>query len=282
MDTLLRDRPIVDVLTSAIDRDKRALLDELARCSDGLKTKRVHTVRTTVRRLLAALELAATLGAPAKTRVARNLGKLLSALSPLRDSQVQLRSLEAMTRERGDLSGLPAQLEKQKRALARTASRQLARFDADRFQQDMATVTQKLAAAAMTMRDGNAARSAIHGDLARRYLKVSRERRRATAEDPRSLHRLRLELKAYRYGLAAVAPALPTAVAEVSESVARLQAQLGAAQDAHVLAKTATAPRKSQGRRAAKRVARAFEHMSRAAQSQAFEAVKNVELDWPF
>lgn len=283
MDTALADRPpVVEVLTTALEENGRALLAELTRDDDQLKTKRVHTVRTTIRRLLAALELATTLGTPAKSRVERNLGQVLSALSPLRDSQVQLRTLESMTGERGDLSELSTRLEKQKRALSRKASRSLAEFDADRFQEDLTAVMQELAASAKATRDGNAARAAIHGDLARRHLQVSRRRRLVTAEDPRSLHRLRLALKGYRYGLAAVAPALPAAGRELAEAVTNLQDQLGAAHDAHVLAETAAAARKSRGRAVSKRLARALEQTSHAAQHQAFEAVKNIALDWPF
>lgn len=282
MDTSLHEPPpVVDALTSALERDSRTLLDELTRCSDKLKTKPVHAVRTSIRRLLATLELAATLGAPAAPRVVRSLGKLLSALSPLRDSQVQLRTLATMTVEGGEVSALAASLERQEGALRRKASRRVSGFDAERFQVDIAAVKQKLEPGAAT-RDGSAAQTAVYGELARRHLQVSQQRRRVAADDPRALHQLRLALKSYRYGLAAVAPALPMAVRELSEAVTRLQDQLGAAHDSHVLAKAAAGARKLHARRAAKRLSRALEGASRDAQRDAVGAVTGVELDWPF
>lgn len=281
MDSSVSGRPpVLHTLTTTVEHDGRKLLEELTHCRNRLKAKHVHALRTCIRRLLAALELAATLGAHCKPGVARSLGKLLAALSPLRDRQVQLRALETMAGDRHDVSALSARLHKQKRELAHEAGRRLARFDADRFQDDMAKVAQKLAPDATASGDEDAAHTAIRGDLARRHLQVSRQRAQVTAEDPGSLHELRLALKSYRYGLAAVAPALPEAGRAVSAAVTRLQDQLGTAHDAHVLARTAVSARSSHAGSATKRLSRALEHASRDAQRDAAAAVKSAELDW--
>lgn len=281
MDAALPARPpVVEVLTSAIQRDSRALLAELMLCREKLKAKSVHAVRTTIRRLLAALELAGALGPEPKGHVVRGLNKLLSALSPLRDCQVQLRALARMSDDAGDLSALTARLRSQKRAGSRKARRRLVDFDAQSFQRDMAAMVEQLGLDAT--RDGDAALTAVQGNLARRHLQVARQRARVSADDPRALHQLRLSLKSYRYGLAALEPALPVAARRLSETVKHLQDQLGEAHDAHVLAKSASSVRKADRTHQTKRLSRDLEHVGRKAQRAAAEAVKSTALDWPF
>jgi CHAD domain-containing protein len=282
MDTSLPERPtVVEALTAALERDSRTLLDELARCQGKLKMKRVHAVRTSIRRLLAAFELAGVLGAEPKPRVVRGLNELLSSLSPLRDRQVQQRTLASMKGYDADVSELAERLRAQERGLAHEASRRLSYFDAKDLRHNLATITQKLATTATPAPARDAAQAAIHGDLARRHLQVNRRRARAGTGDPRSLHRLRLSLKSYRYGLAAVEPALPAAARGLSEAVTRLQDQLGEAHDAHVLARAAKAAKKSDHPRRAKRLSRHLEQQSRAAQRAAAQAVASTALDWP-
>jgi CHAD domain-containing protein len=278
MDTSLPDRPLViEALTNALERDSRTLLDELTRCQGKLKTKCVHAVRTSIRRLLAAFELASVLGAEPKPRLVRGLNKLLSALSPLRDRHVQQRALARMTGHPADVSALSARLHAQERELSHEARRRLRNFDGKDLQHDVAILAEQLGAT----QDREAAQTAVHGDLARRHLQVTRRRGRASTDDPRSLHRLRLSLKSYRYGLAAVEPALPAAARGLSEAVTRLQDQLGEAHDAHVLAQAAKAAKKSDHSRRAKRLSRDLEHQSRAAQRAAAEAVNSTTLNWP-
>jgi CHAD domain-containing protein len=283
MDTSLPERPaVVEALTDALERDSRTLLDELARCQGKLKMKRVHAVRTSIRRLLAAFELAGVLGAEPKPRVVRGLNKLLSSLSPLRDRQVQQRTLARMTGREADASELAARLHDQERGLAHDASRRLSKFDAKDLRHNVATIAQQLSATASSAPARDAAQTAIHGDLARRHLLVNRRRGHAGTGDPRSLHRLRLSLKSYRYGLAAVEPALPAAARGLSEAVSRLQDQLGEAHDAHVLARAAKAANKRPAHpRRAKRLSRHLEQQSHAAQRAAAQAVSSTALDWP-
>jgi CHAD domain-containing protein len=281
MDTALPARPpVVEVLTSAIERDSRVLLAELMRCRGKLRTKSVHTVRTTIRRLLAALELADALGSEPKARVVRGLNKLLSALSPLRDCQVQLRTLARMSDDAVDLSALSARLRSQKRGRARKARRRLVDFDAQSFQRDIAAMVEQLGLGAT--RDRDAALTAVQGDLARRHLQVARQRARVSPDDPRALHQLRLSLKSYGYRLAALDPALPIAARRLSEAVKHLQDQLGEAHDAHVLAKSVKSVRKTDRTQQTKRLSRDLEHVGRNAQRAAAEAVKTAALDWPF
>ncbi|HEX2875500.1 MAG TPA: CHAD domain-containing protein [Polyangiaceae bacterium] len=281
MDSSPPERPrVVEVLTLALQRDSRILQDELTHCQGKLKTQRVHAMRTAIRRLLAAFELACVLGAEPKPRVVRRLIKLHTGLSPLRDSQVQQRALARMTGHGADVSALSAWVHSQEPGLSHEARRCLANFDAKELQRGVATVVRQLEATSTSERARYAAQTAVHGDLARRHLQVESRRKRAL-DEPRSLHRLRLALKSYRYGLAAVESALPAAAHGLSEAVTRLQDQLGRAHDAHVLARVAKSAKKSQRSRGAKRLSRDLEQQSRTAQRAAAEAVNSAVLDWP-
>ncbi|HXK16523.1 MAG TPA: CHAD domain-containing protein, partial [Polyangiaceae bacterium] len=122
--------------------------------------------------------------------------------------------------------------------------------------------------------------AALRGALAERHLDAERQRRDASAEHPKSLHRLRLTLKRYRYGLDALGAALPPEGQQASRALALMQDQLGSAHDALVLAETARSWAKK--RRKLFGLAQALRQSSREAQVAGAEAAAHTPLSWPF
>jgi CHAD domain-containing protein len=209
---------------------------------------------------------------------------LLDRLSPLRDAQVQIRALPSLTNAHPQAEELGDVLRARKRELTRTAAKHLARFDGDALTSDLEELADRLSPAPLRAALGEVLDAALTGDLAKRHLRAVRDWQAATAEDPKSLHRVRLSLKGYRYALEALGPILPSSARELSQGVARLQDQLGAAHDAHVLAETARASVKARRVRHPGRLeglVSDLEKASRAAQLNGESSLRGSTLEWP-
>ena len=269
---------VLAVLRVAIEEQRAEVSVTLQRCATQPKPKHVHALRVATRRLQSALELSAAVGAKPKARLSRQLDQLLTELSPLRDAHVARRTLEALPAEQVGLPKLTALVAKQERARKLKAKTRLSAFDTADFEHAVAAVTRTLEAAGSELVEGSEPETALRGKLARRGSKIERQRRAASAAHPKSLHRLRLTLKSYRYALDAVGAVLSPKAREIAENIAALQAQLGTAHDAHALAKTARVFAKAHP--SLKHLARRLERSSDAAQAAGAEAVSKAELAW--
>jgi CHAD domain-containing protein len=262
----------------AIEAQRAALFTALERCVAQPKAARVHALRVATRRLQSALELSAAVGSKPKARLLRQLERLLAELSPLRDAHVARHTLEALPAEKGGLPRLTALVAKQERLQKLKVKKRLSDFDVGDFTRDVSAVTRALEVAASDLAARDKPEAALRGKLARRGGKIERQRRAASAAHPKSLHRLRLTLKSYRYALDAVGSVLPPKAREIAEKVAALQDQLGSAHDAHALAKKARTLAKAHP--SLKDLARSLELTSDAAQVAGAEAVSKAQLDW--
>lgn len=268
----------MDALAKTIDTQRRAFLSQLDKIGKRPKAKRVHALRTSARKLLAAFELSTRLGIEPKSATVHRLKKLLDRLSPLRDTQVQVRALESL---RGsEVAQLAKALGEKKRRLARRAGKQLASFDMATFEHEASRVASALRA------DGGAGQLpaiVVQGALAEQHLGIERRRRGATGEDPDSLHQLRLALKRYGYALEALDDVLPASARRLGQIIEHLQHELGAAHDAYVLAETAHEHAKAEPdsgmlRELSQRLLR----RSEIAQQSVAQSVRDAHLAWPF
>src|SRR6187431_2305768 len=128
------------VLATTIDTQRQALLRCVTRAGKP-KAKRVHALRVAIRRLLVALDLATTTGQTLKPRTARRLKRLLDDLSPLRDTEVQLKALPSLAVNHPETEELEKALRARKRGLERLAARRLAKFEIDDLARDIELVT---------------------------------------------------------------------------------------------------------------------------------------------
>jgi len=268
----------MDALAKTLDTERRAFLSQLDNIGKRPKPKRVHALRTSARRLLAALELSTRLGVGPKSATVKHLKKVLDLLSPLRDAQVQLRTLESLPPNA--VEPLTKAVARKKRHFARRVGKRLASFDAATFEHEVSRVTSALQAESSA---APLASIVVQGALAEQHLGVERQRRGATGADPKALHQLRLSLKRYRYALDALAETLPASAQQLGKLIKQLQDELGAAHDAHVLAETAqeyaqAAPESEPLRELSQQLLR----RSQLAQESAAQSARNAPLAWPF
>jgi CHAD domain-containing protein len=267
------------VLVVTIEAQREALCRALERCAQKPKGKRVHALRVATRRLQSALQLACAMGVKPKPRLKRQLDELLLFLSPVRDVHVAQCSLEALAPRPPGVGRLTEFFSARERRLEHKASRRLATFDVVGFERDIARVSGELVARCAVEQGSDAVSAALRGELMRQHLKVERRRRSANAQRPKSLHRLRLTLKRYRYDLEALAAVLPREGAELSQRIAQLQDHLGDAHDAHWLAERTRELAKTRPKLLG--LARTLEQTSSAAQFAGAEAASKAELAWP-
>jgi len=277
----LDDQNDAAVLVMSIETDRVALRRALEGCRTKPKPRRVHALRVATRRLQSALELAAVVGAKPDLRLRRQLNELLPTLSPLRDSHVARQTVEGLAASTPALDSLLELFARREHRLERQVVARLSAFDVVEFERGVSALTSRLRELFAPDTSRPALAAALRGALAERHLEVERRRRRANAERPKSLHRLRLTLKSYRYALDALAAALPLPREgqQASQVLAQLQDQLGGAHDAHLLAETARLWAKK--RHKLRRLAQTLQQTSDAAQRAGAEAAAQARLAWP-
>jgi CHAD domain-containing protein len=266
------------VLVLSIEAQREALHRALERCAQKPKAKRIHALRVAARRLQSALGLASALGVEPKSRLRRRLAKLLPWLSPVRDAHVARHALETQAPDAAGVATLTKLLHARERRLARKVRRRLSTFDLARFERELSSMEGELVALS-TERAEPSLTATLRRELSRQHLKVERCRQRVNARRPKSLHRLRLSLKRYRYALDALAGVLPGEARELSQRIAELQDQLGSAHDAHWLAEHAR--QRAKARPKLRGLAQSLEQASEAAQAAGAQAVANTTLEWP-
>ena len=219
------------------DRSWAAWLQGVQACWRKPARRAVHELRIDCRRLEALLDvLGHTTGAEPKAlrRLARVAGEPLEALSPLRDDQVQHRRISKATSTRGTDALLDDQERREKRHKKR-ARRELGRIDLARAD-----------ALARQVRKGVVRRQGAPtpADRTRRLLAaldaaaagIRRRLARVDVARSRSLHKLRVALKRFRY-IAEIAEEVSPDIRIPSHPTVRsLQRRLGHLHDADVLA----------------------------------------------
>jgi len=204
---------------------------------------RVHRLRVALRRLLALLELAASVGATPPERTVRRLRALLRALSPLRDVHVQLETAEDLATRDPRALPLVNALRSREAVVARRAEKELRRFRTRTHEADVEALASALSASRSAAEDA-ASKAVLMGIAARRYLAFEERRQGIDPSDAEALHRMRVALKKYRYAVEALAP-IAGGAGKALKMMKRFQDGLGALHDADVLDETIRATAKS-------------------------------------
>lgn len=205
------------------------------KCRSKPSESAVHALRVEARRLLAELELLTGLGLEALAGPIREpIRKLLSALSKLRDTQVQRELLEAWKAEFADRDWLERELRRLSRRQRKRVSDRLAEFPAP----DLTAAVRTLAKAVRSRSKDASVRSR---DAKRMILTVERSFARVQAlqqgmrpEAPATFHAVRIAFKAFRYQVEFLAPQLGITEAAYLEGLRQFQSHFGDFNDADV------------------------------------------------
>lgn len=223
------------VVASAIRTHWKRTRDELMKVCSPRAGLEVHDLRVALRRLLAALELAECLDVRVPAKTAKALERLLSALSPLRDLEVQKQTLERLGEDQPELLALAERLEQRRSAVARRVFEKLDAFAPELLERTLEHSAETLETEAAVPA---IARVLLLAAVVRRYGKFDRRRRALAGSDRHALHGVRVAFKKYRYAVEVARPLLPRQAEGALTAMKLFQDELGTIQDAGVLIDT--------------------------------------------
>jgi CHAD domain-containing protein len=244
----------VRLISDALDERLGVCMARLHGARTRATETAIHDLRVSLRRLIAALELAREIvpepGIPA---LRRKLRKTLKQFNALRDVHI---SLLAMTGVRATVPSVRSyfiMLQRQERVLLRECAVTLKNIDMRGLERAIATVQQSLFATGADPALAAAMPAIVAGSMARTYARALRALKDVNAADPTTIHRLRVAFKKVRYAAEILTPLLPWMTRSRRKWMQEYQTLMGEVQDAEVMIagvrRYAAAPSPSMGRR---------------------------------
>ena len=196
----------------------------------------VHDLRTSARRVLAALEAARSLLAAKRLRrLRRRVEAVLDRSGELRDVGVQLQMLAGLGAAAAEpaFADLRERLAERHERLARRLHRRLRRRRGRGLRRDLRRV----------LKGGDSSKTsgirAATLEAARdRFARLRRSRLAVNPAELATIHDMRVELKQFRYLMEALRPVAPGRIAAELDSLHRLQTTMGDLHDLEVLSST--------------------------------------------
>ena len=163
--------------------------------------------------------------------VCRSLKKLLKALNLLRDVQVQINAVRGLMPTYRVLRPFLASLLQEERRLIRRGSRSMARLNIGFVEQQVAEVSTSLLALFAEPVMDDAGLAAVMGSVAAAFARTVNLKRQLNVNNPRSIHRLRVAFKKFRY----ITEAAELLSAGQRKAMNAYQTRMGEVQDSEVL-----------------------------------------------
>lgn len=235
-----RHRVAVDplaVLSGALAERWDRFVREVARSRRKPTEPAIHDLRVSLRRLLAAMAaVESVLPGGYFRRPSGELRTHLRAFNGLRDVQVQLLTVRGLKRRFPLLARYEAFVRKEHLAHVRAIRVEIRGIRQDSFLRSLARVQTALMNLYGTPAASRALQAMLAGSAATAFAKVLTRRAGLVPQDPRSIHRMRVAFKKFRYTVELSRPFLPWAGREHGRAMDAFQTALGEIQDLEVLA----------------------------------------------
>jgi len=227
---------VTPFLMKAVEGRWHRVAAELARNRRRCTEPGIHDLRVAVRRLLAVLDLAdAVLPGEVGARPGRVLRRTLRSFSPLRDCHIRILALRALTRRFTVARPMLREALLAEKELIREAARVIARFDTAAFERELSPIALALAAIEDTPERSSAASAVLAGVAARKYLRVTARAGKLSAGNTKTIHRLRVAFKEFRYAVEALLPLFHDVGKAQLRAMSAFQDGMGEIQDTEVL-----------------------------------------------
>lgn len=221
----------------------KALDDRLGMCMARLQEARtratepaIHDLRVSLRRLIAALELAQDIvpepGIPA---LRRKLRKTLKRFNALRDVHISLLAMSAARTSVPSVRPYILVLQRQERGLLRECTAVLKSIDMRGLERAVATVQQSLFATGADPSLAAAMPAIVTGSMAAVCVRALRALNDVNTADPATIHRLRVAFKKVRYAAEILSPLLPWMTRGRRKWMQEYQTLMGEVQDCEVM-----------------------------------------------
>ncbi len=196
----------------------------------------MHDLRVATRRLVSTLAiLEVILPDDRIRRTRRRLKRLFDALSPLRDVQVQLLTVQAKSRQYPELETLITILKVRERLLMKSIGNRIRKVRTMQWGRAIASLKTELRTQFSNPGSHAGGRTAVQGAAAAAFACAVFRREQIVSNDPQTIHRFRVAFKKFRYTMEALQPLFPSIRKKDLKAMDAYQTRLGNIQDAEVL-----------------------------------------------
>jgi len=220
-----------DLLLDSLDECGTAYRKNLKGCRDDFSKKAVHDLRTSIRRLLAILEVAAFVTSTSKTeKLSDRLKDQLDGFSKLRDIQVMLDRVSDDIGKFPELQPFQAYLKKREKRERRTSKKHIQTLKPGGIKKRLPKIQKDVEDLPPDELDGKLPQAVDEA-----YLTVLQRYGGIDPNQLASIHHLRIAFKKFRYMVEAIQPCLPDFPEAQLQRMHDYQTQMGAIHDGQVL-----------------------------------------------
>jgi CHAD domain-containing protein len=195
----------------------------------------VHDLRVATRRFIAILDMVTTVLPDDRLAEARRgLKKELNALNELRDIQVQIKTVTRLLPTYRVLRPFLLALRREERRLVKRGEKMMTRLNIGLVEQRVAESTTSLLALFAEPHMENSGRAVVTGNVAAAFARAVMLRHDLNVNDPRTIHKLRVAFKKFRYMAEAARLMTPRQL----KAMNAYQTRMGDVQDKDVLCRS--------------------------------------------
>jgi CHAD domain-containing protein len=252
------------LLLDSVHERWRTFRAELKRCQKKSSEATVHDLRVAMRRLMSILDLLASIHPEGDLRKARRrLKKQLNIFGPLRDVQVQMRSIENMLPSFPELHEFYATLVQHEGKLARRLNVEVKRVKTGKVKRAIGAATQQIERLLDTPAKQRERLTAAIRTVDTAFNTVVQRKLTITASDSATIHRMRVAFKKFRYMTESLTPMLDGVTRKRLKAMNAFQSSMGDIQDVEVLLTRVRAFARKRGMESRTTLARALEELAR-------------------
>ncbi len=242
------NRTNTGVLLDGFERRRSDLAMKIRKAGKAPSENAIHKMRVASRRFLAMADAFEIYLSRKETGPSRRLvSGCLKGLGEMRDVHVHIVATGELLKDFPQLSDFLDDLTARERALERDASSELARFGIANLLKRTDELVERFVERAAGESD-QATHARIAGRVGKAYERVLERRAEIDPEWPRSIHRMRVAFKKFRYTAEIAAPLFDQISPQRLEAMQEFQTRMGRIQDLDTLLETMMAYRERSGR----------------------------------
>jgi CHAD domain-containing protein len=227
----------IQILLRSFTERHQIFSNQLMKTRKRATEKAVHDLRVATRRLIAVTDIIRTMIPDtdlSKTR--KQLKRLLSALSELRDVQVQIITVRGLVGEFPVMNLFLTLLMVREKQFLRRAHAELRGLQLKQLDDGIVETETRLQTILADPLLRDAARSIVIGTLAKTFSRAIQLKPGALSGKGNRIHRLRIAFKRFRYTVESLEAILPSVTSRMMRAMNAYQVRMGDIQDIDVLA----------------------------------------------
>ncbi len=224
------------VIVGSLDQRWRKHLAELKRCQKKCSEKAVHDLRVATRRLISTLDLIKTTHSDASlSKIRGDLKKRLNMFGELRDVQVQALYVKKMRETFPELETFLTVLLLREKRLLSQIDKKLQKVQTGSMEKNVVETSNQLNILLSSPAMQGAGSAAVTGAAGAAFTRTVDLLQNVDQTDPKSIHKLRVAFKKFRYMVEALQQLLVGVTEKKLKAMHAYQTRLGDIQDIEVL-----------------------------------------------